>query len=362
MPTKSFQPLARLIGAGLLLLPAAAAQDAPAGEGRHGPFRWKEEKDASFGLASWLLRYEDPKDPRLNLSARVCPEAGANLFSLVLGETELLHAPSDLKALRGGGTGTPILYPTPNRVRNGRFAFEGREFKFSDDGKTTIHGLVLKSPWKADAPRPDGDGVALRTWIDFEPGAPHHDRFPLKHRLAVDYRLSARAVRIGFTVENRDEKKLPFGFALHPYFRVLGPREQTFLRVPARSRMETTPDLLPTGTLQPLEGAPFDLRTPRPLSELALDDVFWGVKPEEAPGYEARDAGVRVDLPASEHFTHMVVYTPKGRPFFCMENQTCSTDAHNLHARGLAQEAHLLAVEPGQSMSGWVDFRPSWIR
>jgi aldose 1-epimerase len=348
----------------LLLLPAAVAQDvpAPAGEGRQGPFRWKEEKDAASGLSSWQLRYENTKEPRLNLSIRVCPEAGANLYSMVLGETELLHVPADLTGLHRGGTGTPILYPTPNRVRNGRFAFEGREFKFSDDGKTTIHGLVLKAPWKSETPKPDDDGVTLKTWIDFEPGAPAYDRFPFKHRLGVEYRLSSRAVRIRFTVDNRDDRKLPFGFALHPYFRVLGPRDQTFLRVPAQSRMEATPDLLPTGTLQPLEGAPFDLRRPRPLSELALDDVYWGVKPEEAPGYEARDTGVRVDLPASEHFTHMVVYTPKGRPFFCMENQTCSTDAHNLHSRGLAKEAHLLVVEPGQSMSGWVEFRPSWIR
>jgi aldose 1-epimerase len=344
----------------LALLPACASQDAPP-EGRRGPFRWKEEKEGAFGLGAWNLRYENPNDPKLNLSIRVCPEAGANLYSMILGETEILHAPADAKALRGGGTGTPILYPTPNRVRNGRFAFDGREYKFSDDGKTTIHGLVLKAPWKAEPPKADDDGVTLRTWFDFEPGVPAYERFPLKHRLGVDYRLTARAVRITFTVDNRDDRKVPFGFALHPYFRVLGPREQTFLRVPAQSRFETTPDLLPTGTLQPLEGASFDLRTLRPLSELALDDVYWGVKPEAAPGYEAREAGLRVDLPGSEHFTHMVVYTPKGRPFFCMENQTCSTDAHNLHEKGL-KESHLLVVDPGQSMSGWVEYRPSWIR
>ncbi len=361
MTTSAIERLAR-IAAAITIVTAAAAQDAPHGEGRHGPFRWREDKEASFGLASWQLRYEDPNDPRLNLAARVCPEAGANLFSLVLGETELLHAPTDLKSLRGAGTGIPILYPTPNRVRNGRFTFEDREFKFSDDGRTTIHGLVLRAPWKSEPPRPDGDGVTLRTWIDFEPGTAHYDRFPVKNRLAVDYRLSARAVRISFTVENRDSRRLPFGFALHPYFRILGARDQTFLQVPAQARMEATPDLLPTGALLPLEGAPFDLRRPRPLSELALDDVFWGVKPDEAPCYEARDAGVRVELPASEHFTHMVVYTPKGRPFFCMENQTCSTDAHNLHARGLVKEAHLLIAEPGRSVSGWVEFRPRWIK
>ncbi len=345
----------------VLLVGASCPSAAQEGAAPPGAFSWKEEKDAAAGRSAWLLRYEDPGDKRQNLAIRICPEAGANLFSCVLGETELLRTPENLKELHSG-MGTPILYPTPNRIRNGRFTFEGREFRFRDDGKTHIHGLVIRAPWKSDPPRLEKGGVAVRMWIDFEPGAPHYERFPFRHRLSVDFLLGARAVRITFTVDNRDGQKLPFGFALHPYFRILGEREGTFLRVPARSRMEATPDLLPTGKLLSLDGAPFDLRRPRSLSELDLDDVFWGVTPAEAPGYEARDAGIRVDLPASEHFTHMVVYTPKGKPFFCMENQTCSTDAHNLHAKGLSEEAHLLVVEPGKSMSGWVEYRPSWIR
>ena len=50
----------------------------------------------------------------------------------------------------------------------------------------------------------------------------------------------------------------------------------------------------------------------------------------------------------------MVVYTPPGRPFFCMENQTCSTDAHNLYSKGLEKEAHLLIAGQGKKVSGWV--------
>ena len=32
----------------------------------------------------------------------------------------------------------------------------------------------------------------------------------------------------------------------------------------------------------------------------------------------------------------------------CMENQTRSTDAHNLYAKGLEKEAHLLIAEKGR--------------
>jgi galactose mutarotase-like enzyme len=40
-----------------------------------------------------------------------------------------------------------------------------------------------------------------------------------------------------------------------------------------------------------------------------------------------RDAGLAIDLEASRDFTHLVLYTPRGEKYFCLENQTCSTAA-----------------------------------
>jgi aldose 1-epimerase len=59
---------------------------------------------------------------------------------------------------------------------------------------------------------------------------------------------------------------------------------------------------------------------------------------------------------ASADFTHLVVYTPQ-EPWFCVENQTCSTDAHNLYTLGWDKESHLMVLEPGQTHSGFVEYR-----
>jgi aldose 1-epimerase len=157
-------------------------------------------------------------------------------------------------------------------------------------------------------------------------------------------------------VANPAPKRLPFGFAFHPWFQILGTRAATYLRVPAQKHMEAE-GLLPTGRLVDLAGTPYDLREPVSLEVLKLDDVYWGLTPERVPGYEARDKGIKVSLGGSPEFTHMVVYTPPGKSFFCMENQTCSTDAHNLYAKGLEREAHLLIAEKGKKVSGWVYVR-----
>jgi aldose 1-epimerase len=119
--------------------------------------------------------------------------------------------------------------------------------------------------------------------------------------------------------------------------------------------------LLPTGKLLPLDGSPYDIREFTSLEGLKLDDVYWGMVPGKPAVYECRDRGIRVTLEASEIFTHAVVYTPPGRPYFCIENQTCSTDAHNLHAQGLEKEAHLQVLQLGKSARGTVRVRVSRI-
>jgi dipeptidase D len=52
-----------------------------------------------------------------------------------------------------------------------------------------------------------------------------------------------------------------------------------------------------------------------------------------------------------------VVFTPWDRPLFAIENQTSSTDAHNLWDQGKKRESHLLVLEPGARGGGFVEWR-----
>ncbi|MBN1443974.1 MAG: aldose 1-epimerase, partial [Planctomycetes bacterium] len=300
------------------------------------------------------------KDTGWELSARVVPEAGANLCSLRVNDVELLRAPEEIGRLRGIGYGIPILYPTPNRVRDGKFSFEERQFELpANAGGHHIHGLVHSEPWKAGTLAVEDDSLTLPVVLEIDEGHPVYAAFPFKHRVSLSYTLGPEGLRIAVAIENLDTRRIPIGFGLHPYFRVLGERSGTFVTVPARKHMENyRSTLLPTGKLLDLDGTSRDLRSPVSLAELDLDDVFWGMQPDRPASYEARDRGLRVVLRASEIFTHMVVYTPRGKDYFCLENQTCSTDAHNLYAKGFTDAAHLLILEPvgsqGSSVEGSV--------
>jgi aldose 1-epimerase len=323
------------------------------------PFSVQKQTDAPSGVEVIVLRHEDRRSPERSLEARIAPAAGGNLFSLRIGEDELLVQPPSLGELATSPAGTPILYPTPNRVRDARFEFEGRRFEFPpNSGANFIHGLVRRRPWQSEAPRADRKGATARLWIEWDASQPDFAQFPIEHRLSVTYTLGSRGVRIAYAVENRSQSRLPFGFGVHPWFRVPGERRDVFLKVPAARRMEAE-DKLPTGKLISVNKTAFDLRKPTSLEALDLDDVYFGMTPDAIPAFEWRDRKIRMTLAASREFTHLVVFTPPGRPTFCIENQTSSTDAHNLHARGFTREAHLQVVGPGKTARGTIDWKIS---
>ncbi|MFO0946196.1 MAG: aldose 1-epimerase [Planctomycetota bacterium] len=289
---------------------------------------------------------------------QIVPSAGCNVYSIEYQNQQLLRQPETVKQVAGFRYGVPILYPTPNRVRDSKMTVAGTTYNFEpNDGNNFLHGLVHSAPFKVTNITPQDDRVTIRCQLDFEPGTPWYEKFPHRHRLIVDVTVTNSGVRWTYTVENPDgPKAVPYGFGLHPWFLYQGSRRETFLTVPAIKLMESKA-MLPTGRLLDLDGTRYDATRPISLEDFVVDDVYYGLMPEKPAVINFREAGFEIGLFATANFTHMVVYTPAQEPWFCVENQTCSTDAHNLYERGLKQESHLLMVETGSSNTGWVEYR-----
>ncbi len=320
-------------------------------------YSYVEIPEKNWRVVELICRGDDYESKKA--VAAVTADEGSNLYGFSVDGVEYLYG--------FGSTGnesklfgTPVLFPTPNRVRDARFEFAGRTFAFpANNGPNFIHGLVRNIRWEHDEPVVNDAGVSLRTKIAMIPESGIFELFPIRNSLDVTYTLAGNSVRLDFTIRNDDpERDLPFGLAIHPFFPIHGSRGDVRIQVPARKWMEAE-NLLPSGKLVDLDEGPADLREPVVLSELDLDDVFWGME-EDKPSVIYYDSiGKRLTLKASSFFTHCVVYTPPGAPYFCIENQSCSTDAHNLHAKGLKEAAHLTILKPGESISAWVEMTVS---
>jgi aldose 1-epimerase len=294
--------------------------------------------------------------------ARIAPAGGCNLFSYVVNGVERLRQPQNWKDMLSYFFGTPILFPTPNRVRDCRYEFEGRIYQHRKNHEDRfLHGLVFDEPWKAAGSKMSTTSVAFSSWLEVEPFHPNFSAFPFPHKITLTFTLSQDGLAIAYEVENNGEGRLPFGFGLHPWFRVPKSREDIMICIPATHQMELEPKtLLPTGKCVSITEVKPDVSQPLNLAAANLDEVYLGMRPEKPAWLEYRHEKLRLEFRASEDFTHALAYSPTGQDFICLENQTCSGDAHNLYAHGLQDVAHLLILAPGQKHRGQVEM--VWVK
>jgi len=328
-----------------------------------------------FSLAIWLIgaacSAADTPLQELKVGAtvvRIAPAVGCNVVAFNVDGVEYLQGPADPKAaqvskpvgdLSAFNFGVPIMYPMPNRVRDAKLVFEGRTYSFKPNaGPNFMHGLVHSVGWEflGRTERPGSAAAHFR--LEFKPGTPWYEAFPFRHTLKLTIRAAERSVRWEYTVDNAmGDKPVPFGFGLHPWFRYVDPRPRTMLTLPADSKMDAA-NWLPTGKWTPL-AMDHELRRGRTLEGFVEDGLYSGVSSMKPTTIDFLDRKIRLTLSASDDSKHVVVYTPANQPYFCIENQTASTDAHNLYAQGLKEQSGLIVLPPGMTHTGAVEYMVS---
>lgn len=308
------------------------------------------------GTTAIVLGYKAFNKNTKDIIIKIAPELGNNLYCFKIGEYEVVHYDPKY-SLTSYYTANPILYPIPNRLRNCMYEFKGKKHWQQKKGiPVFLHSLIYDESWKSNDPVVSDDGIELETYLVIDENHPVYEGFPFKHTLKIFYKLNDKGFSIRYELINQGNEELPYGISYHTFFSKLGDDDKSRICVPADYMMELTDDLLPTGQLLPVENQNFDLRKPVSVGSLDLDNCFTGMRPDERVFIEYENISLRVYMDATDDFTHMQVFTPKGKPFFCVEKQTCSTDAPNLDAQGFSKEAHLLTVLPEMTVTGIVDF------
>jgi aldose 1-epimerase len=304
--------------------------------------------------------------------AELWPALGFNCFSWKVTangrQLDLLYSDPDLFGDgRPTRSGIPVLFPFPNRIRDGRFTWDGRAYQLplnDPSGKNAIHGFACRHPWRVVNQGADANCAWITGQIRGALDAPEcRDLWPADYQLTLTIRLGLNRLRLEAEVFNPDTKPLPFGLGYHPYFKLPfssdGDAGNCLLQVPARSYWPLT-DSLPNGDCVPVDPAR-DLNTPRRFGDLKLDDVLTDITTSEGAdglrecGTIQGDAKRSLRMYCSPTFRELVVFTPPHRQAFCVEPYTCATDAINLQAGGI--DAGWLTLAPGQGCSAVVELR-----
>jgi aldose 1-epimerase len=252
------------------------------------------------------------------------------------------------------GSGAPpfacgiSLAPWPNRVRDGRWTHEGTTLQL-DITETArgnaLHGLLRFADYEVREQSPAA--VTLGALI-----APQHG-WPFLLDYTVRYEVRADGLTVTHAARNLGSERAPYATGAHPFLRIGDhPVDELDLTVAAATYVDVDDRLNPLGEL-PVDGTPFDLRTPRAIASLELDTAFGGVTHREgASAWLTAPDGATLELVQDVDWGYVQVFTTPRFPrpdglglAVAVEPMTAPPDALN-SGQGLVW------IEPGARVEG----------
>ena len=156
-----------------------------------------------------------------------------------------------------------------NRIAKGRFTLEGATYSLPlNNGPNTLHGGkgFDKVVWKAKT---------INNGVELTHLSPDGDQgFPGNLAVTVRYTLVGNALRIEYAATT--DKPTVVNLTNHSYFNLAGQGNGDILKqvmqINASHYTPADSTLIPTGEIAPVEGTPFDFRTPHVIGERIEQD------------------------------------------------------------------------------------------
>ncbi len=275
------------------------------------------------------------------LGVDLAPSAGGVVARFSVDGDDILRpmGAADIASGKGNNAALYPLVPFSNRIRDGRLMFEGEQFQLARNWPGVghpMHGDGWASAW--DVVRADSRSAEIACLHD---RAGDRGGWPFRYRARQSYRLTDESLTIRISLENLEDRPVPAGIGLHPFF--VRDRD-TELAGRTQAVWRTDAEVLPVERVA--VPADWDFSDGRRVDGIALDNCFDGWDGRAAIVWPRRR--LRLDLAAGVPFRHLVIYVPPGHPYFCVEPVS--------HANG---QVGLAPLGPGGILAGEVVFRIS---
>jgi len=237
--------------------------------------------------------------------------------------------------LRSGadGAGSFLMVPWTNRIKEGRFGFEGADYQLESnhpDG-SAIHGVGRDHVWAiADRSPYTGRFVFDSRLVD---GV----NFPFAFGAEFRVEIGDGTVEVDLDLTNLGDGPMPGGVGHHPYFLRSLWDERDDLRIKAGvAGRYPCENQIPVGAMVDDEMCQ-GMRAGWAVGNPGLDDVFGGFNGKAFVEWDK--SGVHCEMECSVAFGHLVVYTPKNAqgaaplPWVCVEPLTMVNDGFNRRAK-----------------------------
>jgi aldose 1-epimerase len=202
----------------------------------------------------------------LSQVSAVISTEGAALIGLSVDSFDLIE-PNTREGLYAG----KILAPWPNRIKDGKYTFNKKDYQLPVNEvskNNSLHGLVANCHWEVILQ--DQSKVILQHLLN------QPDIYPGKLQLQVSYEIIEQGVEISVLSENVGDISAPYGVSIHTYLvaGALVKNNELLLQLPTDQFLEVDAERLLPIKLQPVTGTNFDFISLKKISDLFIDHAF----------------------------------------------------------------------------------------
>lgn len=215
-----------------------------------------------------------------------------------------------------------LLFPFPNRLKNGAFDFEGKTYQFplNDFGlPNALHGFVHDRKFELEEQKENSLALKYSSSGDFE-------CYPFPFDLNIKYELEPGQLRILVSIINTGKSNLPYGFGWHPYFNIKEGIDQPELGLKNVELIEVDDIMVPTGekvAYKNLEDSPS-------LKEIKLDTCFQFLNTATGNKVSLSFADQStLEIWQDENMPFVQVFTPPDQKTIAIEPMTSNIDVLN---------------------------------
>jgi aldose 1-epimerase len=229
------------------------------------------------------------------------------------------------------GSASNLLFPWPNRVREGKYSFEGTEYQLTINEinrNNAIHGLIFDRPFDVVEKTIENNCAKVTLAYNY---LGEKNGFPFPFIFSVEYVLhESEGFSMNIKVENNGAKSFPFGFGWHPYFSFENETLTDWdVMLPVNKMYLSDNQMIPVG-----HGVYKYPNIWNSLANKSYDTVFLIDSNSNVCNTKLRSNVSNVTINIwqqcqANDYNYLVIYTPISNNRIAIEPMTCNTDAFN---------------------------------
>jgi len=270
-------------------------------------------------------------NPQTGEKVVILPEIGAALVELELicenKLVQLIHLPGAKPIDENDLYPSALLAPWVNRVRNGNYSFEGRNYQLPINEPNlgnAIHGFLARKKFEISEEKCDDEFAEVSLIHNYSGDFPG---YPFPFIFTMTYKLSSKGLlTVNFICKNTGETNMPFACGWHPYFKIAD-AEIKHLEITFSPTLKYISDAQMIPMAEEIVSFPMPVR----FSETTLDNVF-KLESKTVHLTELTDSESKTSLFLKQNsvdFPFLVVFAPSSENCVAIEPMTGNTDAFN---------------------------------